>query len=78
MTFPIQRRGATNGNFRIAYPPYTKSGKPSSVRFRLSGNWTIETLHVFREYLIASGKPWLYLMNRDATRLPYLSLRAPV
>lgn len=60
---PIRQRGANNGNFRLAYKYEPGREKPRMCRFRLSGDWCMETLMVITDYLNSTDVEWLHIAN---------------
>ena len=66
---PIRQRGSNNGNFRLAYAYEPGRQKPRMCRFRLSGDWRMETLMVITDYLNSTDVEWLHIANESGNKV---------
>ena len=60
----LRNAGPNQGYFRVAYAWNPQSAKPHTASFRLSCEYTMETLQVITDHLNEKEVEWLYLTNR--------------
>jgi hypothetical protein len=61
--------GCNSLSLRIAYAWAPGKTKPYMTRFRLTGDVVMDTVQVVTNYLNESGVEWLYIANKNGSRL---------